>query len=247
MWSTAEVARMSGVSSRTLRHYHAIDLLVPAEVRSNGWRYYDRQQLLRLQQILLLRELDLGLGTIADVLASDGGGSLHALRRHRELLASERRRLAELADTVDATIETLETGRDLMTEALFNGFRSDPYEDEARERWGDVAVDAARQRMRAWSADDAELATSGYDDVRDGLAALRDEGAGVDDERVQLLVDRHYRVTCLFWTPDAEAYRGLAQLYVEDERFRSAIGQGDDALVRYLRDAMLRYADIRLP
>lgn len=72
------------------------------------------------------------------------------------------------------------------------------------------------------------------------------EGAPASDERVQELVDLHFQVINLFWTPNAEAYRGLGQMYVDDERFRQAIGQGNDALVTYLRDAMAVYADQRL-
>jgi len=50
---------MSKVTSRTLRHYDAVGLLAPAWVADNGRRYYEREQLVRLQQILLLRELGL--------------------------------------------------------------------------------------------------------------------------------------------------------------------------------------------
>ncbi len=129
---------------------------------------------------------------------------------------------------------------------MFEGFEHNPYEAEARERYGDEAVDESCARMKGWSAADAAKARTGYGRVHEGLAPLLDAGVPADDDRVQELIDLHYEVTSLFWTPDAEAYRGLAQLYVDDERFTTNIGQGNDALVAYLRNAMVTYADARL-
>lgn len=123
---------------------------------------------------------------------------------------------------------------------------TDPYEAEARERWGDEVVDESYRRMRAWSPEQAEQARTGFTRVHEGLARLRADGAAVDDDRVQDLVQQHHEVVSLFWTPTAEAYRGLGRMYVEDERFRATIGGGDDDLVAYLRDAMDVYAARRL-
>lgn len=246
-YSIAELARMSGVTSRTLRHYDDIGLLPPARVASNGWRYYEQEQLLRLQQILLLRDLGLKLDTIAEILdQGDRESTVAALRRHRRWLAAEHERLDRVLTTVDRTIDTLENGGEMSGQSLFEGFARNPYEAEARERWGDEAVDASKERIKSWSAADAEKARTGYVRVHEGLAPLLAGGVPVSDERVQALVALHYEITSLFWTPDAEAYRGLGQMYVDDERFRANIGQGNNALVSYLRDAMRVYADAHL-
>lgn len=246
-WSIADVARTSGVTSRTLRHYDAVGVLAPAWVAADGRRYYEQAELLRLQQILLLRRLGLGLADIARVLErQSAAGTVDALRRHRDRLIEERRRLDQLVGTVETTITELEKGAEMAPEKIFKGFERNPYDAEARQRWGDEAVDGAQQRMQGWSSDDAERARTGYAAVHEGLAPLLAAGVDVNDERVQRLVDEHHRVTCLFWTPTEESYRGLGQTYVEDERFRENIGGGNDALVRYLRDAMAVYADNRL-
>jgi len=246
-WSIAEVARTSGVTSRTLRHYDAIGLLPPAWVADNGWRYYEHEQLLRLQQILLLRELGLGLDAVAAILEQQSRHTTVAvLRQHRDWLVAEQERLARLVHTVDRTITDIEKGGEMAPDTMFQGFEHNPYEAEARERWGDDAVDASHERIKALSADDAEKARTGYGRVHDGLAPLLAEGVPASDERVQELVDLHFQVISLFWTPNAEAYRGLGQMYVDDERFRHNIGQGNDALVTYLRDAMAIYADGKL-
>jgi len=246
-WSIAELARISGVSSRTLRHYDAIGLLAPAWVADNGWRHYEQEQLLCLQQILLLRNLGLGLRTVAEILERDSCDSTVAvLRRHRRGLVEEQQRLGRLMHTIDRTIDDVQEGREMTTETMFEGFEHNPYETEARGRWGDEAVDASYERMKAWTPADADKARTGYGRVHDGLAPLLAAGMPCDGDRVQELVDLHYAVTSLFWTPNAEAYRGLGQMYVDDERFRASIGQGNDALVVYLRDAMVVYADAKL-
>ncbi|PSL05141.1 DNA-binding transcriptional MerR regulator [Haloactinopolyspora alba] len=246
-WSINEVARDSGVTSRTLRHYHAVGLLTPAWTEPGGRRFYEREQLLRLQRIRVLRELGLGLGAIGEILAGqDRDSTVDVLRRHRDWLLAERDRVDRLVATVENTMTDLEEGGTMSTRAMFDGFETNPYETEARARWGDDAVDDTDARMRNWSPEQAEQAKNGFDEVRARLVELREAGAAVDDERVQQTVDAHYRWIRLFWTPDRDAYQGLADLYTDDDRFRQNIGQGDDGVVEYLRDAMKVYAGARL-
>lgn len=247
-WSIAEVARDSGITSRTLRHYHAIGLLIPARIAPNGRRYYEQEQLLRLQQILLLRDLGLSLDMIAEVLQRRSSEStIEVLGRHKEWLLREQLRLGQLIRTVDSTIGNLRKGGEMKPEKVFEGFEHNPYEAEARERWGDDAVDASNARMQDWTEQDAELARTGYPRVYEGLAALKAEGAGVWNPSVQELIQLHYEVTSLFWTPNREAYKALGQMYVDDDRFRHNIAADDDTVAEYLRDAMTAYADTELP
>ena len=249
-WSINEVARASGVTSRTLRHYHAIGLLEPAWTADGGRRHYEQEQLLRLQRILLLRELGLGLDAVGEILATQdeagAAGAVGVLRRHRAWLLAERDRLDRLVATVENTMTTLEKGGTMTANSMFAGFEQNPYEDEARARWGDQAIDDATARMHGWSEDQAAQAQSGFGSVMTALATLRADGVPVGDDRVQEVIGEHYRWICLFWTPTRAAYQGLADGYVDDERFRQNIGRGDDALVEYLRDAMKAYADARL-
>ena len=246
-WSIGEVAQLSGVTSRTLRHYDAIGLLHPAGVGAGGRRHYDAPQLLRLQQILVLRELGLGLADVAEVLArTSGQGAVAVLTQHHERLIAERERLDRLARTVARTITDIDRGGDMAADRIFEGFRHNPDEAEARERWGDEAVEEANRRVAAMTEVDGQRVQQTYSRVHAALAELRYAGVPVTDERVQAQIGEHYGIVALFWTPDAAAYRGLGQMYVDDERFRQNIGGGDDALVDYLRDAMGVYADARL-
>lgn len=236
---------MSGVTSRTLRHYDAVGLLPPARVAADGRRHYGRRELLRLQRILLLRELGLGLPAIADALGRVGDEAA-VLREHRDRLAGERDRLGRVIRTVEDTIASVEEGKDMAAETMFEGFENAPYEAEARQRWGDEVVDRSYERMRSLAGGDAELARTGFERVNQALVPLLAAGVPADDPRVQELVALHCRVVRLFWEPGAEAYRNLGTLYVEDDRFRRNIGGGNDALVTYLRDAMHHYATTRL-
>lgn len=243
-WSITDVVRLTGLTSRTLRHYDAIGLLPPAHVGDGGRRHYALDDLLRLQQIMLLRRLGVGLREIGRVVDAGGGANaLEALERHRAHLEQEDLRIHELLRTVDRTIDELRRGGEMTVETMFEGFEHNPYEDEARERWGDDVVDASKTRMAGWSANDAEKARTGYTRVHELLGPLHDQGVPVDDDRVQAAVQLHYDVTCLFWTPTAEAYRGLGQQYVADERYHQGAAGASAEVVAYLRDAMAVYAD----
>jgi MerR family transcriptional regulator, thiopeptide resistance regulator len=244
-WSTAEVARMSRVSSRTLRHYDHIGLLRPAQTGHGGIRYYERPQLLRLQHILVLRELGLGLDDIAGVLAG-ATDEVAALREHHTRLLAEADRLRALARTVARTISEREDGGpEVEAEKLFDGFRDDPNAEEARERYGEEAVQAQR-RAASWGDDRARGVAAEGEAVNRELAALMAAGHPVDDPRVQELVARHHAWVRNFWTPGRSAYTGLGRLYVDDPRFTASIDAAGAGLSVYLRDAMAVYAENRL-
>jgi DNA-binding transcriptional MerR regulator len=243
-WSTADVARMSRVSSRTLRHYHQVGLLPPADTGSGGLRFYERPQLLRLQHILVLRELGLGLDDIGAVLRGDAD-EVAALRRHRERLLSEADRLRTLAATVAASIHEREEGTEMAAEKLFDGFRHDPYEAEARERWPQE-YEQAHQRVRTWDEATARRVQDEGDAVSRDLATALAAGVPVDDERVQAIVARHHAWVSHFWTPGCEAYVGLGRLYTDDGRFTATYDAFTPGLAVYLRDAIAVWATANL-
>jgi MerR family transcriptional regulator, thiopeptide resistance regulator len=243
-WSTAEVARMAGVSSRTLRHYDHAGLLPPAATGRGGLRWYGRPELLRLQHVLLLRELGLGLDDIAHVL--DGTtDEVEALRRHHERLLGEADRLLRLADTVAKTIVERTGGTTVTAEELFDGFRHDPYAAEARERWGEQAVEAQR-RAASWDGATAARIRDEGEAIHRRLAAALRAGTAPDDPAVQEIVAEHHSWVSRFWTPDAAAYTGLGRLYVDDERFTATIDAHEPGLSAFLCAAMAAYASARL-
>ncbi|MBL1104470.1 MerR family transcriptional regulator [Streptomyces sp. 5-8] len=250
-WSIADVARMSGVTSRTLRHYDEIGLLPPAWIGSNGHRYYEETDLLRLQQILLMRELDLGLREIQAVLDSQVD-QLATLREHHRRLLAERDRLETLARTVGRTIAELEEGKDSsdMTkinrpENLFEGFEPGSHEAEARERWPEQ-WEQSQRAIAGMTAEDMEQWQREVTAQMIRMAEFMAAGTPVADPAVQAEVDAHYQGVCAFWTPCAAAYKGLGQTYVDDPQFRTNFDRIADGLARYQCDAMAVYADARL-
>lgn len=256
-WSIADVCRMSGVSSRTLRHYDAIGLLPPAWIAGNGHRHYEEADLLRLQQILLMRELGLRLREIQAVLDSRAD-PVAVLREHQRRLLGERDRLETLVRTVGRTIAELEEGGKMnktvkinRPENLFEGFEDESAaagaetEAEVRERWPE-AWEQAREAKQAMTADDQDWWQREVTAQMIRLAEFMAAGVPVDAPKVQAELDIHYAGIRRFWTPNAEAYKGLGQTYVDDPRFRRNYDRIAEGLAVYQRDAMAVYADTLL-
>ncbi|MFI5840242.1 MerR family transcriptional regulator [Catenuloplanes sp. NPDC051500] len=244
-WSTAQVARIAGVSSRTLRHYDDIGLLRPARVSSGGLRHYETEQLLRLQQIMLLRELGLSLETIGAIVSGEAD-RIGRLRRHHRWLIEERDRFDRLADTVRATISQLEGGEEMSTEQLFEGFDADRqarYEAELVERYGEGAATAIAESKQRTAGGRAGLQRE-WTDLEDRLVALL--GSAPESAEVQAVIADHHRWIARQWTPDRESYTGLGRLYVESPDFKARFDARDPRLAPLLRDAIAVYAQVNM-
>ena len=244
-WSISEVARLSGVTTRTLRHYGAIGLLEPIGVAPGGRRLYGHDELLRLQEILVLRELGVDLATVAEMLVVPVSRTV-LLRRHHERLVAERDRFDRLAATVASTIESLEGGHDMAAKDIYAGFDHSRYEAEARQRWGDPTVDTANDAWSRLGPDGQAAFQREGQAINEALAAHMGAGVPVQDERVQALVARHHAQVAGFWTPDAASYRGLGEMYVADPRFTATYDAVAPGLAVYLRDAIGHFASTRL-
>lgn len=219
-WSIAEVATMSKVTARTLRHYDDIGLLRPAYVGDNGYRYYEQKQLLRLQRLLLLRELGLSLATIADVL--DGQrDEIVALQEHARWLKEERDRLTRLARTLSRTIHHLQGGPQLNAPELFDGFaeRKSQLEDDLAYQHGDGVREhfrTADEVTKRWTQQDYLDAQRRGEEIDAAILAAMQSGAAPDSSTVLAAVDEHYREVARIWTPDKNSYTNLGQRYVDD-------------------------------
>src|SRR5262245_2355339 len=123
--TVAQLAAISGVTVRTLHHYDEIGLLRPAAVGANGYRYYRREELLRLQRILFHRELGVPLGAIAGLLELEGADQVEVLRQHRAKLETERERYRMLIETIDRTIADLQGETHMANAELYQGFSAE--------------------------------------------------------------------------------------------------------------------------
>lgn len=250
-WSIQEIARTAGTTSRTLRHYGDLGLLRPSRVAANGYRYYDEQALLRLQRILLLRELGLGLPAIAGVL--DGGNgpadAVAALGTHLELLEQEQQRIGRQIASVRTTLRKLKEGEPLMADEVLDGFDHTRYEEEVTRRWGK----AAYERGDRWWRSLSETERAGFQrrqrDIAADFAAAHTGGEAPDGERAQEITRRHYAWISAGWQgqePSAEAFTGLGQMYVDDPRFGAHYDAHGEGTAVFIRDAMRVYAERHL-
>lgn len=242
---------MSKVTSRTLRHYDEIGLLRPAAVAGSGLRYYERDQLLRLHQILVLRDLGLSLEAISTIV-NEGGDPVEQLRRHHRWLTEERDRFDRLARTVAATIEQMEGGETMRPEELFENFDADKqarYEAELVDRYGEgmtAHVEESRRKMSGWTKADVARIQAEWATFGPSLIELIDAGAAADDPRTLDAIEGHYRWVCSFWTPNRESYTGLGELYADHPEFKAQFDAQHPRLAEFLRDAMAAYARARL-
>ncbi|NVC25036.1 MerR family transcriptional regulator [Kocuria salina] len=245
-YSISQLATMAGISARTLRHYDAIGLLAPAEIGANGYRWYGREQLLRLQRILLLREVGVPLGQIGQVI--DGQvNEITALRAQREQILAEQHRLGTVIETIEATITDL-TGAHTMEPAdFFRGLHHDRSRLKHRleAAHGPVVEDAFTAVDTAtdgWEMTDYEQAAAENRALLHRMAELMQHQVPPDDQEAQELVEEHHGAIARYWEPHAAAYRALADLYLNDEEQRAWIADIDPALPGWLATAMKTYA-----
>lgn len=239
--SISELARITGTTSRTLRHYDEVGLLAPSRLGANGYRYYDAAALTRLQRILLLRQLGLGLPAIAEVLAA--ADDTTALRRHLAWLRSESDRLDRQMASVRRTITSIERDEEIMAQDMFDGFDHTQYRDEVEKRWGAEAWAESDAWWRGLAADDRQAFMAEHRAIADAWAGLRERRAPVDGSEARALAARHRAWIARGWggrQPSADELSGLADMYVADERFAASYGGVEGA--GYVRDALIDYA-----
>ncbi|WP_028925091.1 MerR family transcriptional regulator [Pseudonocardia acaciae] len=247
-WSIHDIARAAGTTSRTLRHYHQVGLLAPSRIGANGYRYYDEQGLVRLQRILLLRELGLGLPAIAEVLAGQRD-TAQALRAHLALLRSERARLGRRINSVRTTLRKLERGEPLMADEVLDGFDHTRYREEVIERWGEDAYRRSDDWWRTLSAEDKESFQRRHLEIASDYGRAHAAGRSPDGDEAQEITQRQYEWITDGWRgtrPTAEQFAGLGQLYVDDPRFTANYDRHGDGTAAFVRDAMKAYAERRL-
>ena len=247
MRTVRQVAKAARISVRTLHHYDAIGLLKPGHVGANGYRYYGREELLRLQQILFYRELGLALVEIGSILDDPGFDPLVALRGHRTALAARIDQYRDLIRTIDRTIASLEKDETMEDSDYYAGIAPETRERWQREAvsfWGEDAVRAAQEKARSFSKEEVAAIQAEMEAIRSDFQRLFAEGSAPGSEAAQAVTARHYAWVCHSWTPDAKAFAGLGRFYVENPEFR---GTYDDGVLpgtaAFIAEAMAIYAE----
>jgi DNA-binding transcriptional MerR regulator len=249
-----QVARLSGVSVRTLHHYDEVGLLKPASVGGNGYRYYGREELLRLQQILFHRELGFSLEEIARALDAPGFDRTAALKAHRAKLEAETRRYRRLVRTIDETLAALEGAAKMEEKAMYRGFSPEQqagYEKELVDKHGaDMQghIDHAKQGMAGWKQADFDAMQAEADAIEAGMAKALTDGLPADSAAVTALMRRHHAWISKSWNRPAPvaAFKGLGEMYTGDPRFNDRYDGRQAGLAEYMAAAMASFADRQL-
>jgi DNA-binding transcriptional MerR regulator len=250
-YTVSEVARLSGVSVRALHHYDELGLLKPATIGANGYRYYGKDELLRLQQILFHRELGLSLEEIRKVLDAPGFDRVDALRQHRRRLLDGVRRYRRLMRTIDETIAALEGDRKMDETRMYDGF--DPANQARREqelidRYGErvrPAIEETRQRLQKTTQAEFDRRQAEFAEIETAMAEALGAGAPADSGHVQDLMRRLHDWVGVWWgtAPDRERFIGLAGFYVDHPEFRERYERRATGLAEYLAAAMRTFAE----
>ena len=250
-YTVKQLARLSGVSVRTLHHYDEIGLLRPAFLGENRYRYYGREELLRLQDILFHRELGVPLQEIAVLLAREGRDRVAILAQHRAMLAGRIESSRHLLATIDRTIAQLSGEGTMDDKDLYHGFapaKQAEYEDWLVDNYGGAAM---RERIEAgkqqWfeagpEAMQAALATGQAAELE--LAERFVGGTPADSAELDPLFDRHRAWVAQMWGRECprESYAGMAEMYLAHPDFRTHFDQRGDGFTDWLTAGMKAYA-----
>ncbi len=245
-YTVQKLAKLAGVSSRTLRYYDEIDLLKPARVNSSGYRIYGQQEVNRLQQILFYRELGVNLSDIQKIMMDPSFDEAHALRKHKEKLLEKRKQLELLIENVEKTILEREGKINMSDKEKFEGFKKkalaeneQKYGKEIREKYGEDVVEQSNNKFVNMTQEEHAEAER----ISAEIFATLEEAMKVSDpasELAQKAAELHKKWLMFYWSEySKEAHAGLAQMYVDDERFTAYYDNKlKPGTAAFLRDAI---------
>ena len=246
MYTVKQLSELAHVSVRTLHYYDEIGLLAPSTVGANGYRYYEEDALLRLQQILFYRELDFDLMQIKALLDDPNFDYVTALRSHRATLRDKMRRLEHLIKTVDSTIMHVAGEVEMSDKQLFEPFSEEEqkhYERLARLEYGPANVNESVRRWNSYSKAQQDAILQEGGEVYAEIAKLMQAGVEATDADIQALLVRWHNHINYFYMPTLEIVRGLGELYATNPDFHKNISKFGEGLPEFLREGIAYYVD----
>lgn len=243
-YPVGRLAELAGVTVRTLHHYDRIGLLPPSDRSHAGYRHYDSRDLERLRQILYYRELGFGLDQIAKLVDQPGVDADSHLRNQHRLLRQRVDRLTAMLGAIEHEMEARQMGVSLTPEEQFEIFGEnwlgEDFEAETQERWGDTEAYAQSQRRTATYTKDDWVAIKAESDanLRDFAAAMASGVPAESTDAMDLAEAHRQHLSRWFYDCGYEIHRGLAQMYLADERFRRNYDQVATGLAEYVHDAI---------
>jgi DNA-binding transcriptional MerR regulator len=246
MFTVQQLSRLAGVTRRTLHYYDEIGLLKPSRVGDNGYRYYGDEALLRLQQIMLYRELDMPLENIKKIMGRRDFDVLSALQSHMEDLHHRIARMERMIQTVDDTIHYLKGNKKMSDKQFFSAFSDEEqaeYEKEAQEKYDPAIVKASNQKWKNYSQAEKQRIGEEGNAVYAGFLEAMPRGAASTE--AQTCVERWRKHMEYFWVPNDAQLVGLANGYNDDPRFKANFDKIDENLAAFIRDAVEVYVSRR--
>lgn len=234
-----EVAELVGVSIRTLHHYDQIGLLTPKEITDSGYRLYSEENLETLQQILFFKELGFTLKEIKKIINSPSFNRQEALILQRKMLIEKRKKVDKMIETIDKTIKHMAGEIQMTNEERFEGINVgfNQFEEEARRRWGNQSIDEINAKLKGMSKDEQNDLSDRWDMIFNKLACLCDQSP--ESQEVQATIKQWYDfLNENFSKYSLDAFYGLGQLYINDERFTKNIDQYGEGLAKLMSEAM---------
>jgi MerR family transcriptional regulator, thiopeptide resistance regulator len=238
-YTVKQLSRLAGVSVRTLHYYDEIGLLKPDAIRPNGYREYGDEAVLKLQQILFYRELDLSLEKIKAMLSRPDFDAVAALEEHRLSLQGRARRLERLIRTVDDTLLHMKGLKEMSPKELFTAFsdkEQEQYAKEAEQMYDPEIVKESNQKFKSLSAAEQQRIFDEGNQVYADMVAAMPNGAASPE--VQAIVERWRKHMDYFWTPKPDQLLGLAEMYSSDPRFKANFDKIDPRLADFMKEAV---------
>ncbi len=250
-YTVTKLAKISGVTVRTLHWYDEVGLLKPAYYGSNGYRYYEEEQLLTLQQILFFRELGFELNQIQKILKRSDFDKMAALSSHRKVLEKNLKRTRELIKTIDKTIEHLKGSKKMKEQEMYTGFSKEQqsnYEQQLIARFGEQAkahIEESKHHIKNWTQADAKRVRKEGEKISHDLADLLDKKFEAGSPEVQAVIRRHYLWLKQFWTPTKESYVAHGR-FIEESELRKAYEAYHPQLPEFVSKAIQLFAEKEL-
>ncbi|MDS0526260.1 MerR family transcriptional regulator [Clostridium sp. SHJSY1] len=251
-YTVQKLAKLSGVTTRTLRYYDEIEILKPARINSSGYRIYGDKEVDRLQQILFYREFGVGLECIKKIVNDPSFNESEALREHREKLLEKRKQLDKLIENLDKTIEFKEGRSEMSNKEKFEGFKKklveeneNKYGKEIRDKYGESIIDKANIKLMNLTEEQFKEATELEVKFKEVLKEAFKDGNPASS-KAQEAAMLHKIWLEFYWNKySSEAHAGLAQMYVDDERFRKYYDKDEPGMAEFLRDTILIYTGMK--
>jgi DNA-binding transcriptional MerR regulator len=250
-YTVQKLSKLAGISPRTVRYYDEIGLLKPARINSSGYRIYGQKEVDMLQQILFYRELGMELESIKVIITSPSFDRAGALKEHHARLLERRSQLEKLIANVEKSIAETEGRIKMNDREKFEGFKQkmieeneEKYGKEIREKYGEEAVEQSNRKFGSMTKEQYDeftaLGTRLMDSLKEAYASGDPAG-----ELAQKAAELHRQWLSFTWPSySKQAHASLAQMYVDDERFKAYYDKEQPGLAEFLRDAIYVYTGV---